>query len=264
MATAFKLIKIFLSFAHSQIVIIYIQRWIYKQHLLKAYKETTREGHDSGQPKPFFTPNTGIFTHLIFPAISSSCQMMTLPDESIAARMLEFGDANATSQTTPSNPLSSTRSDELCLLITRTEYDGCPAIRVMLILPTNRNNTRRVSFNLPTLSHYWSQQIIGMFVLRGRPYPHCYRETKTLFLTPTITWPSTADQTGELELLDVDHCITTEDDFGFVTKDFVKPTGEGKQFITVLQWYQNGNTAIPKIWLKKDEPEVWASSFPPC
>ena len=34
----------------------------------------------------------------------------------------------------------------------------------------------------------------------------------------------TAKKTGEVEFLDVNHCITIEDDFGFVTKDFVKPT----------------------------------------
>jgi len=27
-----------------------------------------------------------------------------------------------------------------------------------------------------------------------------------------------------MEFPDVNHCTTTEDDFGFVTKDFVKPT----------------------------------------
>jgi len=33
-----------------------------------------------------------------------------------------------------------------------------------------------------------------------------------------------AEQTGEIEFLDVNHCITTDDDFGFVAKEFVKPT----------------------------------------
>jgi len=41
----------------------------------------------------------------------------------------------------------------------------------------------------------------------------------------------TAEKTGEVEFLDVNHCVTIEDDFGFVTKDFVKPTAEGRQFI---------------------------------
>ena len=40
-----------------------------------------------------------------------------------------------------------------------------------------------------------------------------------------------AEKTGEVEFLDVNHCVTIEDDFGFVTKDFVKPTAEGRQFI---------------------------------
>ena len=41
----------------------------------------------------------------------------------------------------------------------------------------------------------------------------------------------TADRKGEVEFLDVNHCITTDDDFSFVTKDFVKPTAEGSQYI---------------------------------
>jgi len=48
---------------------------------------------------------------------------------------------------------------------------------------------------------------------------------------------------GELEFLDVNHCITTDDDFGFVTKDFVKPIAEGRQFI-------NGNSHHPKSTFK--------------
>ena len=43
------------------------------------------------------------------------------------------------------------------------------------------------------------------------------------------------ERTGEVEFLDVNHCVTIEDDFGIVTKDFVKPTAEGRQFI-------NGNS----------------------
>jgi len=50
-----------------------------------------------------------------------------------------------------------------------------------------------------------------------------------LELTFRQAW--TADRKGEVEFLDVNHCITTDDDFGFVTKDFVKPTAEGRQFI---------------------------------
>jgi len=41
----------------------------------------------------------------------------------------------------------------------------------------------------------------------------------------------TAEKTGEVEFLDVNHCVTIEDDFIFVTKDFVKPTAEGRKFI---------------------------------
>jgi len=37
----------------------------------------------------------------------------------------------------------------------------------------------------------------------------------------------TVEQAGEVEFLDVDHSMTTEDDFGFVTKDLVQPTAEG-------------------------------------
>jgi len=33
----------------------------------------------------------------------------------------------------------------------------------------------------------------------------------------------TTEKTGEVEFLDVNHCVTVEDDFGFVTKDFVNP-----------------------------------------
>jgi len=34
----------------------------------------------------------------------------------------------------------------------------------------------------------------------------------------------TAEKTVDVEFLDVNHCVTIEDDFGSVTKDFVKPT----------------------------------------
>jgi len=53
----------------------------------------------------------------------------------------------------------------------------------------------------------------------------------------------TAKKTGEVEFLDVNHCITIEDDFGFVTKDFVKPTAEERQFI-------NGNSHHPHTTFK--------------
>jgi len=42
----------------------------------------------------------------------------------------------------------------------------------------------------------------------------------------------TADQKGEVKFLDVNHCITIDDDFSFVTKNFVKLTAEGRQFIS--------------------------------
>ena len=47
----------------------------------------------------------------------------------------------------------------------------------------------------------------------------------------TFRQACTAEKTGEVEFLDVNHCAATEDDFGFVTKDFVKPTAEGRQFM---------------------------------
>ena len=50
-------------------------------------------------------------------------------------------------------------------------------------------------------------------------------------------------KTGEVEFLDVNHCVTVEDNFGFVTKDFVKPTAEGRQFI-------NGNSHHPQTTFK--------------
>jgi len=52
-----------------------------------------------------------------------------------------------------------------------------------------------------------------------------------------------AEKAGEVEFLDVNHCVTIEDDFGFVTEDFVKPTAEGRQFI-------NGNSHYPQTTLK--------------
>jgi len=40
-----------------------------------------------------------------------------------------------------------------------------------------------------------------------------------------------ADQAGEVEIIDLIHCINAEDAFGFITKDFAKVTVEGRQFI---------------------------------
>ena len=60
----------------------------------------------------------------------------------------------------------------------------------------------------------------------------------------TFRQACTADQKGEVEFLDVNHCITTDVDFGFVTKDFVKPTAEGRQFI-------NGKSHHPQSTFKE-------------
>jgi len=58
----------------------------------------------------------------------------------------------------------------------------------------------------------------------------------------TFRQACTAEKTGEVEFL-VNHCVTIEDDFGFVTKDFVKPTAEGRQFI-------NWNSHHPQMTLE--------------
>jgi len=59
----------------------------------------------------------------------------------------------------------------------------------------------------------------------------------------TFRQACTAEKTGEVEFLDVNHCVTIEDDFGFVTNNFVKPTAEGRQFI-------NGNSHHPQMTFK--------------
>ena len=59
----------------------------------------------------------------------------------------------------------------------------------------------------------------------------------------TFRQACTAKKTGEVEFLDVNHCVTIEDDFIFVTKDFVKPTAEGRKFI-------NGNSHHPQTTFK--------------
>ena len=51
------------------------------------------------------------------------------------------------------------------------------------------------------------------------------------WLETTFRQACTADKTGGVAFLDVNHCVTFEDDFGFVTKDFVKPTAKEKQLI---------------------------------
>jgi len=40
-----------------------------------------------------------------------------------------------------------------------------------------------------------------------------------------------AEQTGEVEILDYIACITSDDCFGPITKDVVKPTAEGRHLI---------------------------------
>ena len=59
----------------------------------------------------------------------------------------------------------------------------------------------------------------------------------------TFRQACTAEKTGDVEFMDVNHCVTIEDDFGFVTKDFLKPTAEGRQFI-------NGNSHHPQTTFK--------------
>ena len=59
----------------------------------------------------------------------------------------------------------------------------------------------------------------------------------------TFTQKQIPRQNDKFEFLDVNHCVTIEDDFGFVTKDFVKPTAEGRQFI-------NGNSHHPQTTFK--------------
>ena len=41
----------------------------------------------------------------------------------------------------------------------------------------------------------------------------------------------TNDDSGSVEFLDVNHCIAADSVFGFVTKDFVRPTSIGRRFI---------------------------------
>ena len=81
----------------------------------------------------------------------------------------------------------------------------------------------------------------------GRTFPQAYRWHNLVNYIRIVKWThststnfsirqcSTAEQTDEVEFLDVNHCITTDDNFGFVTKDFVKPTAEGRHFINNIQ-----------------------------
>jgi len=47
----------------------------------------------------------------------------------------------------------------------------------------------------------------------------------------TLRQACAAEQTNEVEYLDVNQGINTADDFGFVTKDFAKPTAEGSSLM---------------------------------
>jgi len=62
-------------------------------------------------------------------------------------------------------------------------------------------------------------------------------------LEVTFQQACTAKKTGGVEFLDFNHCITIKDDFGFVTKDFVKPIAEGRQFL-------NGNSHHKQMTFK--------------
>jgi len=61
------------------------------------------------------------------------------------------------------------------------------------------------------------------------------REKKLAVSFGLYNIPRLLDVAQESRLLpsgdvDVNHCVTIEDDFGFVTKEFIKPTAEGRQF----------------------------------
>jgi len=43
----------------------------------------------------------------------------------------------------------------------------------------------------------------------------------------------TNDDSGSIEFLDVNHCIAADSVFGFVTKDFIKPTSVGRRSFMV-------------------------------
>jgi len=59
----------------------------------------------------------------------------------------------------------------------------------------------------------------------------------------TFRQACTSDQKDEVEFLDVNHCITTDEDFSFVTKDFAKPTAEGRQFINGKSHHSSQNSS---------------------
>jgi len=63
-------------------------------------------------------------------------------------------------------------------------------------------------------------------VLLGKIIPILKRGCHAFFDLCTVVQVKcscTSEQTIEVEFLDVNHCITAEDDFGFVTKDLVNP-----------------------------------------
>jgi len=62
----------------------------------------------------------------------------------------------------------------------------------------------------------------------------------------TFRQACTAEETGEVEFLYVNHCVTIEVDFVFVTKDFLKPTAEGRQFINGNSHYPQTNSHYPQ------------------
>ena len=59
----------------------------------------------------------------------------------------------------------------------------------------------------------------------------------------TFRQACTGNQKDGVEYLDVNHCITIDDGFGFFIVDFVKPTAEGRQFL-------NGKSHHPKSIFK--------------
>ena len=56
--------------------------------------------------------------------------------------------------------------------------------------------------------------------------------THDCFLELTFRQACTADRKGEVEFLDVNHYITTDDNFGIVTTDFVKVTQREGSLLT--------------------------------
>jgi len=68
----------------------------------------------------------------------------------------------------------------------------------------------------------------------------------------TFRQACTADQKGEVQFLDSNHRVTTDNDFRFVTKDFIKPTamGVGRIFFQgrgTRGFFQNFSRRVPKV-----------------